>query len=646
MFAELRILKLMKQFFVTNWQQQIIILAIVLILCGFKFYSLFSQFALSGFTPLHYTDLKLFPENFVHNFPSGVETYDHSLYMQLYPFLASHFHILPELLVKIAIFIEYWSVLWVTIYVVKSLFPSSSVWEGLVVGLLMTTSSALQVSLANDGHVFFFGQFYNFAEIFRILGIIFLLQNRYCFSSFFINLSIWIHSIMGLLGACFSFGALLSKPKKLISIKNLVYFSSIMVGGVFWFYLIQVNSNVIGEGIPQEVWLSMTRMCNFHWYPIDIGFFTTDHSCFLMPFLAFTLLFFYYLPNTLREIDKKIVCGCSVLSILAIIGIMVPIWWPYPFLIKLALHRSMHLMSIFFLYYVSYGLLQDINKGTLFRSSLALSCLILPFIRGSEPYILVPSLFLAWPKIQKSFNIQNYNLRFFCLHILLIIITVTLFLLYYFGFIKGAKNYLGNFSFWVVFGIIISLNIAFSYSWKIKKLYQPLVLGISITVCVFIFQYSRLPSKKDLTQGENYRETQLWAQNHTKLQDVFMVDPTIYYGWRDFSKRSSFGNLREWVHVGWLYDSQKKTFEEGLKRFSFFNLPLEKYLNYNPIPLDGFYKMTGDVRSRFYTYSETWFLSLKKKYKIDYLVMKKKEIKRIYSFKKVFENDDFVIFQL
>lgn len=35
-------------------------------------------------------------------------------------------------------------------------------------------------------------------------------------------------------------------------------------------------------------------------------------------------------------------------------------------------------------------------------------------------------------------------------------------------------------------------------------------------------------------------------------------------GWRAFSLKPSFGNLREWLYTGWIYDSRRDVFEKGL----------------------------------------------------------------------------------
>jgi hypothetical protein len=92
----------------------------------------------------------------------------------------------------------------------------------------------------------------------------------------------------------------------------------------------------------------------------------------------------------------------------------------------------------------------------------------------------------------------------------------------------------------------------------------------------------------------------------------------LCYGWRDFSKRSSFGNYREWLMVGWLYNSDNSIFIEGQKRFAEFAdiAPLLLPVG-DPNRKD---RIHAAVEKRFYDFKDSWHSKLSKKYKIDYMV--------------------------
>jgi hypothetical protein len=119
----------------------------------------------------------------------------------------------------------------------------------------------------------------------------------------------------------------------------------------------------------------------------------------------------------------------------------------------------------------------------------------------------------------------------------------------------------------------------------------------------------------------------------------------IYFGWRDFSQRSSYGNLREWLHTGWLYDSQKLRYQEGMKRFGEFGLNWADYLNRRP-SIQGIDDLSEDIKSVFYIKDEEWFKSLGEVYKINYIVFIKEHLKHEFKPQKAYENESFVIYSL
>jgi hypothetical protein len=144
--------------------------------------------------------------------------------------------------------------------------------------------------------------------------------------------------------------------------------------------------------------------------------------------------------------------------------------------------------------------------------------------------------------------------------------------------------------------------------------------------------------------GEAYLSAQLWAKENTAPSALFLVDPTIYYGWGDFPQRSSFGNMREWLHTSWLYDPKKENYEEGLRRAAEFGYSPPGYLNESP-PLKGFDRIDAVVGERFYTSDAEWFRALAKKYSLDYIVMKKERVKVRLLLPVAYENEFFVSHQ-
>ena len=137
-------------------------------------------------------------------------------------------------------------------------------------------------------------------------------------------------------------------------------------------------------------------------------------------------------------------------------------------------------------------------------------------------------------------------------------------------------------------------------------------------------------------------EAQLWAKANTSSSSLFMIDPTIYYGWRDFSQRSSFGNVREWLHTSWLYDSRTANYEEGRNRAAEFGISMKDYIN-QTLPLLVLTNLIGILGLTLFLHTPDWFVKMSEKYKLDYVVMKKQSIISRLPFPVEYENDFYLI---
>ena len=149
------------------------------------------------------------------------------------------------------------------------------------------------------------------------------------------------------------------------------------------------------------------------------------------------------------------------------------------------------------------------------------------------------------------------------------------------------------------------------------------------------------PAEKPM--GLAFLEAQVWAKENTPITSLFMVDPTIHYGWRDFSQRSSFGNLREWLHTSWLYDSREANHEEGIQRVVKFGISIEDFLNQSP-PNSGFEKLNKEIREQFYSFEVDWFRQMAVQYDINYLVMEKSNMRSRLPLPVKHENEFFVVY--
>src|SRR4029078_10822108 len=117
--------------------------------------------------------------------------------------------------------------------------------------------------------------------------------------------------------------------------------------------------------------------------------------------------------------------------------------------------------------------------------------------------------------------------------------------------------------------------------------------------------------------------------------------PTIV-GWRDYSRRASFGSVYEWLDAGWLYDSQSRTFKEGLARYGELSPDLRRGLGF-PRPLDGYSVLLQQAFDGYYAASDARLRELAHKYGITHFVFRKEYLARRVRLPVVYENAHFII---
>ncbi|MBX9786648.1 MAG: hypothetical protein K2Y08_04860 [Alphaproteobacteria bacterium] len=620
----------------------------------FNFWGLYEKIALSGFSPIHYTDLKLIPENFVSNFRSGVEAYDNSLLMAIYPLLKKYIGISPEFTLKGMMVFEYFALFLISFFLIKELRPRSGFLEVFALWFVFSSSYGLDTNLANFG-LSPQGQFYIFAYFFAIIGTLLCLKDRFISAMLCFMIAMLTHSIIGAMAIFLALFTFVPSPKIFFQKHIFIPFFSLGIGVMVWISWLLLHSTTSSGAIPQDLWVSLTRMGSFHWYPYHLGLLTDDPWRFFIPFLCFLLLLTQYFPSQkeMMKKDKKVLLILLGALVLSIVGILISIFFPSPFLIKLALHRASIFLLFFGWVYLVSGLFQDIKQGTILEKSMALTTFLLPFLQRYSIFMLIPTLLLARSTIEESFKHPSYSsLRTWIVWLTLGTILFLLGLKGYSGFselkvvfIKAVGIRWWNY-FFFIFAVFLVLDFLEKKNYVVfKKLTYLFPIAI-ILGGIWVFQWHRLFVGSELERGKDYLETQLWAKNYTPHNALFMVDPGIRYGWRDFSQRSSFGSSREWVHASWLYDSDEHVFREGLHRFSLLKLPIENYLTGFFPAIDGNSKLSFDVENAFYRFDERWFEDIQKVYGIHYIVMQREKITKQYEFPTVFENKHFVVFKL
>ena len=623
------------------------------------------QIALSGFSAIDWVAHLRFPDRYQLDFLNGMHVYDKSSVMRLYPFLNRAFDIPVETIIPAMISLEMVFMAGASLFFARSLNGVVSPIGACLFALLVVVSPARDLDLSHFGAPFFWGLYYNFADGFRLLGVAFFLRHRPLLGGVMLGLGFSIHPLIALMGVAFVVGFMaVARSGTGIRGPLLGALAFVVISGS-WLASAYDLSAIVSSQVDPDVWVRMARAFSYHFFPVDYGLVTLDFQKRLLPLLVLCLLAFHYLPVVCddRNLRQGIVGGCAVLIALIALGYFISVYLPVPLLVKLALPRASAMLILIVLAIACIGLIVDIERGAAVQRVVALFIAVSPFVYAPG-FPLIPATLLILlgrrPDAHDSF-LDRRRLVFVAL-VLVWAIAVVNEGSRYFQILEmpAYSGYFVNYKYWapvtvvaVALFVFASARSAFGtssvFGTRLKWVDQKLGVAVVFFLASFLavgWQKALVPDQTYRAFGSSYLEAQNWARNRTPEQSLFLVDPTIYYGWRDFSERSSFGNLREWLHTSWLYDSRFDRYQEGLRRFGEFGITLDPYLALPVSHLLGFRKLTSDISKRFYELDEKWFLGVQERYGVTHVVMRKDGVARDYPFVRAFENEHFVVFDL
>lgn len=610
--------------------------------------------ALFGWSPLDWVSHLARPIDLARDFPSGIAGYSRSSFMYVYPLASKWIGLSPENLLPLVVLFEIFFLACCASVFSNALIPSQPRIAASVFGILLISSSARGMELSNFGGPFFWGLYYNVADGLRLLGLAFFLRGRLRLAAVLLALSFTVHPIMALMAGIFILGYVIVQFRAIRLIEVII--GSVLFASISgaWLLLKFSDANFSSAQIGAETWISISKAFNFHFFPVDYGMLTTEHDTRVLPLLALASLAMFYMPRVCQD-DMKcraIIAGLVLLSLFTIAGLLISANIASPTLIKLSLPRASDMIILVCLAITICGLVQDISGDKTWTCVLAWAVLLSPFVM-KPGFPALPVFLLIVPRLKEHWN-SGRTLSIRSAPILLCILLVLLacaFALTGILELRHWRGYLGSLRFWqlVVLASAVMLTLTTIRRFKASSFnHQQMLLAATLGSTVLLasmWQIRSIPADAERVLGHDYLAAQRWANSSTEPSALFMVDPSIHYGWRDFSSRSSFGNLREWLHTSWLYDSREESYREGRKRFDELGIELAPYLKYKP-PIEGYNQLNIDVRKRFYDMRPEWFNAMAVRYGVDYVVMAKSGIHQTYPFTAAFENKNFVVYKL
>lgn len=618
-----------------------------------KSHSALDVMAIEGFTPIAYVYKKFETIAYARDFFSGIELYDSSIYMAIYPLGYKFLSIPPEVMFFVALVIEYAFVGAALLFLCRSYEKSrTATCVALCLAALLFASNG-KLSWARFGYPAFIGQFYNVADALRFFAIGFALRGKPRLAIIMVGMSMMVHPVMGLIGAIFIGTIAVTSLREWIRPRVTITAVGMACAVLAWVRLTIRPDAVAGDKIPNDIFIEFGKMNNYHWFPSSLQLFTSNKEEVLFPFVSLVFLLFASLLwiRPVEQKEKQTLFAMVAMTVTTAIGILASYFSDSATLIKLSLHRSSDLFALFALFLILRRLLDQrslVRPEWVAAVGVGIFTLFSAFHgRFVYPFSGVAALILlVWlPSFVASSRWRNT--KTFCTLVLALFILI--------GF-ETWKNvapnlstndlshsayagllYLPNPVLILLYGFSI---VTFMFFLMRRSRWLPLATGGLFVIGALHWELRQVPSAEKIQLGRDYREAQIWAREHTEPQALFMPDPTIYYGWRDFSHRSSFGNSREWTHTSWLYSSDRALYEEGLKRFNATGLKIDDFLGRG---LEGFNATIPLLQKRFYNISDKWHSNMASQFGIDYFVFIKSRIVTPITFPVAFENERVLI---
>lgn len=616
-------------------------------------------YAMKGFSPIAWVYKTLHPDDFALDFPGGIENYGRSAFMHVYP-AAYSLGISPEALLPVMIAFEIVLFSWAMWVLCRVLLPDAPPIVAALVVVLAIGTLVRDLNLAYFPQPYFVGQYYNVADALRIFGIVMVLRGRPLSAAALLAGSFATHPTLGLMGLACAAAMQLVRPREMLKARYLAAAAlfGLMAGG--WLLLKFRSATISGGQIPVQDWLDLTRAFSSHWYPVDNNLLFTSGpyggQYVLLLFVSFLLMLAHYWPgrDTRSEVTNKALAGVLAMLGLSIVGLVISAVVPAPVLIKLALQRSNDLVIMMGLVYVVAGLWRDVQAHQWWRCAVAATVLVslsrgkpIPYIPWSTSVPMFPLLWSivlpivlvspGWLRVRRrqpasaaDWAVAGLAATGSGLGLIYLLA----------GMASDVKPLVGGGRALVLYGGLLLLGAVFA-RWDGQRLLQGFAVA-AVVALALVGLKERADHKYDPAMAGDYLQAQLWAREHTPRNALFMPVPTFYYGWRDYSRRSSFGNLREWLHTSWIYDSNFERYQEGRRRFNEFNIDLRHYLHAKP-PVAALAHLTKEVRERYYNASDEWRLGLAQRYGIAYFVFLREDMVQPSRLPVVYENEHFVI---
>jgi len=526
--------------------------------------NLIPQTAFSAFSPVGMIHpVSAFPD-FAEDFPGGEGEMMRSLIGRIYRFLGE-IGIPDHPASLLMTMLEATTLMLGSFALARRLNPHLPRWTAIGAALLVAAGSIASADLARWFHPYY-GSVYGFAHGFAFAAMAAVLARRGITAGSLIGLSACAHPIIALFSGA-AMGAMIlvdlrsHRPAELAGAAA----AALAIVGL-WYAIAFREAGISGGDVDGSLYLAVTRVMSFHWYPLDLDVFGARAWETLLPLTALILVTLSVIaagPDETRGTDRLVLAAMAALAVISLAGVLSSAISSSPFLIKLAPHRaSLNLLLLATVIAVP-RLLDLAVRGDPLTAIFSAALVLLPFWRDHGLPIPAALGFSLLILIGRAGRVErNGRLILFPAAGAAVLVCLALIAGGYCSAIvfdaMSAVGAVGHASFlWILAGMAVA---------RVFRLPVLAALSVAVGVWLWLPRLDPMASSAARENAESYLEVQRWARGNTPPGTLFILDPTQSYGWRQYSERPSFGVMREWLYAGWIYNTDPKWMGEGLRR--------------------------------------------------------------------------------
>lgn len=527
------------------------------------------QIAQRGFSILEVIAAHANPENFARDYPGGARlTTAMSPTIWLYIFGHSQLGLNGLTILYGMIFFEICTLLGGAWLLWNTLFAGTedddtlrlAVRTGFIWAAVLLTMSAMQrANIVNFGFPYFHGQFYGFADGLRLAGVAMVLKQRWLFAALLFTACFVIHPIKAVMGMAFAGTLALFAWRAMLSWRFALAAVIVVIGCGFNYLQIAPS----GQPVPLDDFVGYTRTLQVHWYPVDLGLFGARHFIGISPFSAVLLVTLVALaqPGWPKGLPLKLTAGLGMLLVISLVGVLVSMDPPSATLVRVSLARASTMISLLSPLLIMAGAVFSLRKSRWWMAAAFFAFCGAAIDPSTGVRQLAPAFAVAIA-IGHLLTVGRADCLVIAGTILVtgvmawVAATET-------GIVGVLSAAVPSLVLFVVFAAVGEL-----FTLRTKGLLRARSLLALVTIAMLAagtdFALTKITNEpKNGTFDADYFEAQLWARDNTESDALFMVDPCRWYGWRDFSERSSIGTVREWYMTAWIYTDRGDLLERG-----------------------------------------------------------------------------------